>query len=394
MIPNEKPASKNTLDQQEWLEITNLKKVYGDFVAINDINLTINKGEFLTLLGASGSGKTTVLLSIAGFLEPSVGKISLSGESILDKPPHKRNIGMVFQQYSLFPHMSIFENIAFPLKMRKYSKSEIRTRVDNILKLVELEQFANRKPSQLSGGQQQRVALARALVYEPTILLMDEPLAALDKNLRETMQEEIWHLHKKLGLTIIYVTHDQKEALEMSDRIAIFKKGSIVQIGTPSELYDRPNSQFVAQFLGDSSEFHGKVSALDNGVVTVSHKLGSELTASTFQKFNNGENVVVMVRPEKVRIIKIKDSKQRTNIMEAKVEKVVYLGESYRYILTTPSGETVLVKKQINLVNEEKFETGDIVYITWDQENAIVLPSDVHNVDFVNKEFRDREVNN
>lgn len=196
-------ADRPTEVPEEWLEITNLTKCYGDFTAIKDIQLIIQKGEFLTLLGGSGSGKTTTLLSVAGFLETSEGEILLSGVSVLDKPPHKRNIGMVFQQYSLFPHMSIFDNVAFPLKMRKDSKAEIKEKVSNILRLVELEEFVKRKPNQLSGGQQQRVALARALVYEPTILLMDEPLAALDKKLRETMQLEIRHLHEKLNLPII-----------------------------------------------------------------------------------------------------------------------------------------------------------------------------------------------
>src|SRR5690625_610694 len=208
--------------EQDWLEINNLNKNYGDFVAVKDIQLSIKNGEFISFLGASGSGKSTTLLSIAGFLEPTSGEILLSKQSILDKPAHQRNIGMVFQQYSLFPHMTIFENVAFPLKMRKVSKSEIKTKVNDMLALVELEEFSDRKPSQLSGGQQQRVALARALVFEPEIILMDEPLAALDKKLRETMQMEIRQIHEKLGITVIYVTHDQEEALKMSDRIAVF----------------------------------------------------------------------------------------------------------------------------------------------------------------------------
>lgn len=362
--------------EKEWLEISNLNKTYGDFVAVKDIQLSIKNGEFISFLGASGSGKSTTLLSIAGFLEPTSGEILLSKKSIIDKPPHKRNIGMVFQQYSLFPHMSIFENIAFPLKMRKLPKSEIKTKVTNILELVELGEFSDRKPSQLSGGQQQRVALARALVFEPKIILMDEPLAALDKQLRETMQMEIRQIHEKLGLTVIYVTHDQEEALKMSDRIAVFNNGSIEQVGTPTELYDRPTSQYVAQFLGDSNVFHGEISLVNDGFVTMVDKEGNHLRTATDLNFNKGDHVIVMVRPEKVDIQKDINSERSTNILKAKIKESIYLGESYKYNVITSSGETFLVKKQINNIDEQQFKNGDVVYITWEDENAVVLLSD------------------
>ncbi|HLQ70974.1 MAG TPA: ABC transporter ATP-binding protein [Bacillota bacterium] len=355
------------------MQINNLRKTYGDFTAVKDIQLNIHKGEFLTLLGGSGSGKTTTLLSVAGFLEPTSGEILLNGDSIIDKPAHKRNIGMVFQQYSLFPHMTIFDNVAFPLKMRKIGKAEMKEKVQNILSLVELEDFAKRKPNQLSGGQQQRVALARALVFEPNILLMDEPLAALDKKLRETMQMEIRELHEKLGLTIIYVTHDQEEALKMSDRIAVFNEGSIEQIGTPEDLYDRPDSQFVAQFLGNSNAIHGKIVESNDGYATIENAQDVTFKATTDFSFNKGDSVVAMIRPEKVDISKTK--KDAMNRIKATVSEMIYLGESYRYILKTAVGEEVVVKKQIRYVDETVFQIGDTVYVTWEQDNAVALPS-------------------
>jgi len=365
-----KAASREEVD---WLQINNLRKTYGDFTAVKDIQLNIHKGEFLTLLGGSGSGKTTTLLSVAGFLEPTSGEILLNGDSIIDKPAHKRNIGMVFQQYSLFPHMTIFDNVAFPLKMRKIGKAEMKEKVQNILSLVELEDFAKRKPNQLSGGQQQRVALARALVFEPNILLMDEPLAALDKKLRETMQMEIRELHEKLGLTIIYVTHDQEEALKMSDRIAVFNEGSIEQIGTPEDLYDRPDSQFVAQFLGNSNAIHGKIVESNDGYATIENAQDVTFKATTDFSFNKGDSVVAMIRPEKVDISKTK--KDAMNRIKATVSEMIYLGESYRYILKTAVGEEVVVKKQIRYVDETVFQIGDTVYVTWEQDNAVALPS-------------------
>lgn len=374
MVTSEEQTDQTTTNEPvDWLQINKLRKTYGKFTAVKDIQLDIRKGEFLTLLGGSGSGKTTTLLSVAGFLEPTSGEILLNGDSILDKPAHKRNIGMVFQQYSLFPHMTIFDNVAFPLKMRKVGKAEIKERVKNILNLVELDSFAKRKPNQLSGGQQQRVALARALVFEPNILLMDEPLAALDKKLRETMQMEIRDLHEKLGLTIIYVTHDQEEALKMSDRIAVFNKGSIEQIGTPEDLYDRPESQFVAQFLGNSNAIHGTVSETEEGYVTITNSHDDTFKASTDYTYSNGDTVVVMIRPEKVDISKTK--KDSLNRIEATVSEMIYLGESYRYILKTATGEEVIVKKQIRYVDETVFQIGDTVYVTWEKENAVALPS-------------------
>lgn len=361
--------------EDHYLNIENLRKAYKDFLAVDDISLQIKKGEFMTFLGSSGSGKSTTLLAIAGFLEPTSGDILLSGESILDKLPHQRNIGMVFQQYSLFPHMTIADNIAFPLKMRKLAKSEIQQRVNDMLKLIELEGFGHRKPNELSGGQQQRVALARALVFQPDILLMDEPLAALDKKLRETMQLEIRRLHSQLGLTIIYVTHDQEEALKMSDRIAIFNKGRIEQAGTPLELYDRPRTRFVAEFLGDSNLFQGQVMETSSEHTVIANPQGQPIYASPESGFRKGEQVVVMVRPEKVEIETNRDKLSCANFMEAKVVEAIFLGDNYKYKLKSETDEIITVKKQIHMVGEQMLAVGDKVFVTWEPENAIVLAS-------------------
>ncbi|MFM1651603.1 ABC transporter ATP-binding protein [Brevibacillus sp. B_LB10_24] len=361
--------------EENYLHIANLRKEYKDFLAVDDVSLKINRGEFMTLLGSSGSGKSTTLLAIAGFLEPTSGDILQSGQTILDKPPHQRNIGMVFQQYSLFPHMSIADNIAFPLKMRKLEKSEIQRRVSDMLKLIELDGFGQRRPQELSGGQQQRVALARALVFQPNILLMDEPLAALDKKLRETMQLEIRRLHSQLGLTIIYVTHDQEEALKMSDRIAIFNKGRIEQLGTPLDLYDHPRTRFVAEFLGDSNLFPGRVADRSDQQTVVTDASGQTLLASAKRDCTKGDEVVLMVRPEKVDIETNRDKLTSPNFVEAKVIETVFLGDNYKYKLTSPANQTITVKKQIHMVGERMLSVGDQVYVTWDPENAIVLAS-------------------
>jgi ABC-type Fe3+/spermidine/putrescine transport system ATPase subunit len=230
--------------------LENLTKIFGNVVAVEEIFLEVKRGEFITLLGPSGSGKTTILMMIAGFQIPTSGKIFIEEEMVIYQPPYKRNIGMVFQSYALFPHMTVFDNIAFPLRMRKVKEKEISKSVMRVLDLVELSEYGTRYPKQLSGGQQQRVALARAYVYNPPVLLMDEPLGALDKKLREQMQLEIKHFHESLGVTVIYVTHDQGEALTMSDRVAVMNKGRIEQVGSPTDLYERPSNKFVADFVG------------------------------------------------------------------------------------------------------------------------------------------------
>jgi putative spermidine/putrescine transport system ATP-binding protein len=239
------------------------KSYDGEILVVKDLNLDVARGEFLTMLGPSGSGKTTVLMMLAGFEPATHGEIYLDGQPINNVPPHKRGIGMVFQNYALFPHMTVFENLAFPLQVRHMEKADIETKVQRALDMVRLGAFGNRRPGQLSGGQQQRVAVARALVFEPTLVLMDEPLGALDKNLREEMQYEIKHIHESLGVTMVYVTHDQSEALTMSNRIAVFEDGIIQQLASPDELYERPQNAFVAGFIGENNRFMGKVLSLN-----------------------------------------------------------------------------------------------------------------------------------
>ena len=241
-------------DTDHLVEFINVQKTYdGEELVVKNLNLKIKSGEFLTMLGPSGSGKTTCLMMIAGFETPTHGKVMLGNVELNNVPPHKRGIGMVFQNYALFPHMTVFENLAFPLEVRGISGIEIEKKVKNALDMVELGQFSSRRPAQLSGGQQQRVALARALVFEPELVLMDEPLGALDKNLREQMQYEIKHIHENLGMTVVYVTHDQSEALTMSDRIAVFNDGVIQQLAAPADLYERPENAFVAEFIGENN---------------------------------------------------------------------------------------------------------------------------------------------
>ena len=257
--------------KDSFVKFEKVDKSYdGEILVVKDLNLDVPKGEFLTMLGPSGSGKTTVLMMLAGFETPTSGEIYLDGNPISSIPPNKRGIGMVFQNYALFPHMTVKENLAFPLEVRKMQKSEIDEKVGNALAMVELQDFGNRMPLQLSGGQQQRVALARSLVFEPRLVLMDEPLGALDKNLREQMQYEIKHIHEKIGITVVYVTHDQSEALTMSNRIAVFNDGKIQQISSPDVLYEKPNSSFVAQFIGENNQLKGKVKSIngENCVVT------------------------------------------------------------------------------------------------------------------------------
>ncbi|MGH7185332.1 MAG: ABC transporter ATP-binding protein, partial [Pseudomonadota bacterium] len=239
-----------TSQPDAMVRFAGVQKTYdGETLVVKELNLDIRRGEFLTLLGPSGSGKTTTLMMVAGFEMPTHGDILLDGQSIKGLPPHKRGIGMVFQDYALFPHMTVRENLAFPLEVRKMGKAEIAQRVERLLDMVQLGEFADRRPNQLSGGQKQRIALARALVFDPMLVLMDEPLGALDRQLRETMQYEIKHIHDSLGVTVIYVTHDQGEALTMSDRIAVFDQGIVQQLATPDELYERPANAFVAQFI-------------------------------------------------------------------------------------------------------------------------------------------------
>ena len=276
------------------------KSYDGETLVVKGLNLDIPQGEFLTMLGPSGSGKTTTLMMLAGFETPTSGEIYLEGEPISSIPPYKRGIGMVFQNYALFPHMTVNENLAFPLEVRKLPKEEIAEKVHKALSMVELQDFGTRMPLQLSGGQQQRVALARALVFEPRLVLMDEPLGALDKKLREQMQYEIKHIHESIGVTVVYVTHDQSEALTMSNRIAVFNDGKIQQISTPDVLYEKPDNSFVAQFIGDNNQIKGKVKSVNGKNCVIETDNGDEINSLKVNINSVGDTSMLSLRPERV----------------------------------------------------------------------------------------------
>ena len=295
-------ANSNTASGDTLVSFRGVQKSYdGESLIVKDLNLDIRKGEFLTLLGPSGSGKTTSLMMLAGFETPTAGEILLGGRSINNVPPHKRDIGMVFQNYALFPHMTVAENLAFPLSVRNLSKTDISERVKRVLGMVQLDAFAQRYPGQLSGGQQQRVALARALVFEPQLVLMDEPLGALDKQLREHMQMEIKHIHQRLGVTVVYVTHDQSEALTMSDRVAVFHQGEIQQIADPRTLYEEPRNTFVANFIGENNRLSGTLLARNGERCQVQLARGEKVEALAVNVGQAGDPVTLSIRPERVR---------------------------------------------------------------------------------------------
>lgn len=352
------------------VSLRNLNKHYGDFAAVDNISLDIKDGEFLTFLGSSGSGKSTTLSMLAGFETPSSGEILVNGESLVNVPPHKRDIGMVFQRYSLFPHLSVRDNIAFPLAIRKLAAAERDKRVDAMLKLVQLEQFAHRRPSQLSGGQQQRVAIARALVYEPRILLMDEPLGALDKKLREDLQDELRQLHRRLGITIVYVTHDQEEAMRLSQRIAIFSHGKIVGLGSGYDLYQNPPNAFVASFLGNSNFL--KLKAQGNAAASFE---GQSLSIRLTAGLHTGQDVLLMVRPEKAQALSVSQAISEPlpsgwNEVSAKVVEVLFLGESQTCSVVT-SGGTSMTVKALSAAGMP-LKAGDPVQVRWATADACV----------------------
>lgn len=352
------------------VSLRNLNKHYGDFAAVDNISLDIKDGEFLTFLGSSGSGKSTTLSMLAGFETPSSGEILVNGQSLVNVPPHKRDIGMVFQRYSLFPHLSVRDNIAFPLAIRKLAAAERDKRVDAMLKLVQLEQFAHRRPSQLSGGQQQRVAIARALVYEPRILLMDEPLGALDKKLREDLQDELRQLHRRLGITIVYVTHDQEEAMRLSQRIAIFSHGKIVGLGSGYDLYQNPPNAFVASFLGNSNFL--KLKAQGNAAASFE---GQSLSIRLTAGLHTDQDVLLMVRPEKALALSVQQASDEPlaagwNQVSAQVVEVLFLGESQTCSVIT-SGGTSMTVKALSAAGMP-LKAGDPVRVRWATADACV----------------------
>jgi spermidine/putrescine ABC transporter ATP-binding subunit len=350
-----------------------IEKQYGDVRAVDGISLDVGPGEFVTFLGPSGSGKTTSLMMLAGFEIPTGGEMYVDDQPIATVPPHKRNIGMVFQNYALFPHMTVGENIAFPLKMRKLSKDEIIRRTKEVLELVKLPGYEGRYPRQLSGGQQQRIAVARALVFNPRVLLMDEPLGALDKQLRENLQLEIKHLHDQLGVTIIYVTHDQQEALVMSDRIAVMNEGRIEQIGSPTELYDAPQTRFVASFIGESNFLTGRVTQHDGERCRVDIPDVGSLTSTANEELRIHDEITLTVRPEKLLVgDPVNGSGATMNRVTGTVEQVIFAGETRRYEIGLHGGTRLVVKLQ-NRSGVRSYERGDRVDVAWHIEDTRVV---------------------
>jgi spermidine/putrescine ABC transporter ATP-binding subunit len=350
--------------------LAGLEKKFDRVGAVRGVSLDIRSGEFLTLLGPSGSGKTTTLMMIAGFETPSAGDIAIDGESVTRMPPHRRNIGMVFQNYALFPHLSVADNIGFPLKQRGMDRAARGKLVDEALALVQLPGYGKRYPRQLSGGQQQRVALARAIVFRPRLLLMDEPLGALDKQLRETLQLEMRRLHAELGITFIYVTHDQEEALTMSDRIAVMNDGRIAQVGRPEDLYDRPCDRFVASFIGESNFLPGIVRGLEDDVV-IADCAGATVRAQSSLRPAAGDTVMLTTRPERLRFAD-GPAASGQNRIGATVTEAVFAGERCRYMLQCPDG-TAMVLKEPSGAAIRRRTVGETVEIAWSVVDTIVV---------------------
>ena len=353
------------------VKLENLVKAFGSVVAVDGVSLQISKSEFFTLLGPSGCGKTTTLRMIAGFNQPDNGEIYFNDRLMNYVPPDKRNTGMVFQNYALWPHMSVFKNVSFGLEMREIPGQEIKERVKATLDLVGLGEFAKRTPDQLSGGQQQRVALARALVIEPDVLLLDEPLSNLDAKLRVEMRKEIKSLQKKLAITTIYVTHDQKEALAVSDRLAVMGIGKIVQVGTPSEIYSNPKNRFVASFIGLINLFHGKATVTKEREVLIKTNMGLEIVASTLDEVKTGMEVLVAVRPENIEVHRYGFTHPQKNVINGVIEAIEYLGSISRYSIK--SNQKIINADQYSPAAEEALKLGDKATLSFEREHISLI---------------------
>jgi len=354
------------------VQLRGLTKEYGNFRAVDDVSFDISAGEFVTILGPSGSGKTTVLMMLAGLIEPSSGTMAIAGRDVTNMRPQHRNLGVVFQSYALFPHLTVAENIAFPLRMRRHTEAVIRQKVGEVLELVRLPNVAQRVPSELSGGQQQRVALARALVFDPPVLLLDEPLSALDKKLREHMQFELRELHRNLGITIINITHDQTEALIMSDRVVIMRDGKIVQYGTPSELYERPQSKFVADFVGISNFLAGQLCKIQTGkgYEFVTHG-GLRCHVPEGAQLSEGK-ARLMLRPERI-VLNDSIAIATQERFEGKVLEVVYTGDLIRYRIALNDDDVIDVTLQNKPRHVPQINIGSTVSVGWNLEDVQVF---------------------
>lgn len=361
-----------TAGTDTFVEFDRVQKSYdGETLVVKELNLTIAKGEFLTMLGPSGSGKTTCLMMLAGFETATSGDIRLAGRPINQVPPHKRGIGMVFQNYALFPHMTVGENLSFPLEVRGLAKAEREVKIARALDMVQMGAFISRRPSQLSGGQQQRIALARALVFDPALVLMDEPLGALDKQLREHMQFEIKHLHESLGITVVYVTHDQGEALTMSDRIAVFNDGRIQQLAPPSDLYERPENSFVASFIGENNKLQGTIKELSGDKALVRLPTGELIDATAVNVKEKGARTLVSIRPERVEF-KPEMMPPGAHTLDAEVVEVIYMGDILRTVLKV-AGSDDFVMKMRNTLGQTKLAPGQKIKVGWHPLDARAL---------------------
>jgi putrescine transport system ATP-binding protein len=359
------------------IEYDTVVKRFGDFTAVDGVSLNIYEREFFALLGPSGCGKTTLMRMLAGFEKPTTGEVRLGGENIADLPPYKRSVNMMFQSYALFPHMTVEQNIAFGPKQDGLPKGEIDARVQEMLKLVNLEKFGKRKPHQLSGGQRQRVALARALAKRPKVLLLDEPLSALDKKLREETQYELMDLQQNVGLTFLIVTHDQEEAMTVADRIAVMDHGKLIQVATPSEIYEQPNSKYVADFIGDINLIEGKVQSVDAGKKLVSvdaNGLDKPVVIESDAAVRSGDQVWVAVRPEKVRISHDQPSAGDANVIPGSVYDIGYLGDASVYHVKIPTGQNVrTVVANVTRLVERPISWEDKVWLWWPRDAGVLL---------------------
>ena len=362
--------------------VKDVSRAYGSFKALDDVSIEIHKGEFFSLLGPSGCGKTTLLRIIAGFDSPDVGTVLLDGKDILPLPPDRRQVNTVFQNYALFPHLSVYENVAFPLRLKKIQPTKLDTKVREYLHLVQLDAHIDKKPSMLSGGQKQRVAIARALINEPNVLLLDEPLSALDAKLRQNLLVELDHLHDQIGITFIYVTHDQSEALSVSDRIAVMNQGKVLQVGTPYEIYESPATDFVARFIGETNLFPATVLSCnpykEEYIVSLDiPELGTSIMVTDYDPLQVGQKVSFTIRPEKIKITT--DEPRRVgkdiNLFSGIVEEPIYSGFQSKYYVSLSNGTVLKIIQQHNNYMDDGPDIAwkDIVFVSWSAEDGYIV---------------------